>query len=183
MSATETIYTDAFRFVQGVTDVAMPREIYRVAVDFDGTIADRDPATGSLVFRPGAREFLAAAHLSGVHVVIHSCRCTWVPLEPSFENPDDFYRFGIVSHGALQSWALFDEMRAFLLAAGVWSCLEIWQSPGKPFADRYVDDRGAPPDFIALAGELGVVLANDPRGASTVGAATSIGPGALPGVR
>jgi len=131
---------------------------YAAAVDFDGTLVEKDAAP--LRWRPGAREFLLGAVAAGVPVVIHTCRATPCPGEPGAG--DAYAETGAVDPDALEQWALLDEMRAFLRAEGVWGLVPVWEGPGKPRADRFVDDRAEFPSFVALAAELGVQLPHEP---------------------
>lgn len=128
-----------------------------IAVDFDLTLAEGDP----LRWRANARDGLQALYRAGHRLILHSRRCT--PLEES-EDPDkeamEFYRWGTTPPSALQQWAYFDEMRSFLKREGAWGLFhEVWQRPGKPGADLFIDDRLESPDWARLARELGVIQA------------------------
>lgn len=147
---------------------ANPLRLWTVALDFDGTIAEfvfvnvseLQAPVAVLAFRPGAEAFIRAALAHGIRLVLHSCRCSWQAREPGVFDAEDFQRTGRAPAGVEESWRLFEEMRSFLQLAGVWDLFTVWQQPGKPLADIYVDDRGAPPDFVALAAQLGVVFAD-----------------------
>jgi len=124
-----------------------------VAVDFDGSLATGEPPQ----YRPGALEALAALKAAGHRLILHSCRCN--PLDPGPTIEDEaarFYRSGEVPPRVIDQWRRFEGMRAFLQATGAWALFDsIWQAPGKPLADVYVDDRGEPPDWARIAAELG----------------------------
>lgn len=137
-----------------------------VAIDFDGTLVEKD--VQPLRWRPGALEFVTRAPLAGIRLRLHSCRCAIADtLRQSLTGDADaltFWRTGIPAPDAAYSWSLFEEMRGFLAAAGVLAFFEIWDGPGKPFADRYIDDKAEQPDWLALARELGVALTNAEQG-------------------
>lgn len=109
-------------------------------------------------WRRGAREFVVGAAQSGVRVWIHSCRCAPVGLRDEPADEEEFWRSGAVAGDLAATWALRREMVDFLAAEGVLPLVELWEAPGKPLADRYVDDRLAPPDWVVVAAELGVRL-------------------------
>jgi hypothetical protein len=134
----------------------------KVAVDFDGTLAEggilQDGAP--LAWRPGARELVdaAAAPGSGVQMVLHTCRATTGGRAEAPGEVAEFLRSGRVPDDVELSWRLRDEMVDFLRREGVRAVLPVWEGPGKPIADVYPDDRGAPPDLRALARGLGLAL-------------------------
>jgi hypothetical protein len=47
-------------------------------------------------------------------------------------------------------------MREFLRDNAILDLFEVWQEPGKPVADLYVDDRAEPPSWQTIVAELGV---------------------------
>jgi hypothetical protein len=132
----------------------------RLALDFDGSLVLSQPAPPGFGWRPGAREFLAAAHAAGAHLILHSSRCTPMDPAPGIEEEIAlWYETGAVNARITEQWRRFDEMRAFLQAEGAWQVFaEVWQSPGKPHVDRFIDDSAETPDWRALAAELGVSL-------------------------
>jgi hypothetical protein len=107
---------------------------------------------------PEARETLRVFKAAGHHLILHSARCT--PMDPSpplAEEVSRFYATGEVSPRVTDQWARFEGMREALRAAGLWDLFdEVWQAPGKPHADIFVDDRFEKPDWLALRSELGV---------------------------
>lgn len=129
-----------------------------LALDLDGTLVEKDVTP--LRWRPKAREFVVAAAAAGYRLWLTSCRCApacvLVDAEPW--DADDFWRSGRASSDVEKSWALFEEMRAFLVAEGVWHLMTPWTAPGKPMADAFVDDRAELPDWRRLALELGISL-------------------------
>lgn len=107
------------------------------AIDFDGTLVRRGGPP--LRWRRGAKEALRRMVAAGHRLILHSCRCN----PPQDE--EDAKRY--------------EEMIAFLQAEGALVLFaEVWQSPGKPIADVYIDDRAEPPEWFALAGEFGLPL-------------------------
>lgn len=127
----------------------------RLGVDFDGTLVAPGPG-GALAFRPGALEALTRLKASGHQLVLHSCRCN--PMDPGPTIDEDvaaFYETGVVSARVVDQWARFEEMRTFLQAAGAWGLFdEVWQAPGKPLVDAYIDDKAELPNWGTLAREL-----------------------------
>lgn len=129
-----------------------------LAMDFDGSLVEAH--SQPLRWRPRARDFILGAIAGGAKLYLHSCRCTPATILDR-ELPGDvdaFWRFGQVPADVEYSWGLYEEMRVFLEQEGVWDLLEPWTSPGKPIADLYPDDLGERPDWLALAGELGIAL-------------------------
>jgi hypothetical protein len=129
-----------------------------LALDFDGSLVESH--SKPLRWRPRAKDFILAASASGATLWLHSCRCaSAVALDMEMPgDPEAFWRFGRVPEDLEYSWGLFEEMRAFLEAEGVWGLMQPWTRPGKPIADMYPDDLGERPDWLALAGELGLSL-------------------------
>lgn len=126
-----------------------------IAVDFDGTlVADRRPLT----FRPGAREGLLAMKKAGHHLILFTARATPLDEGPELANEvERFYAYGEIPVAAEAQWRRFNEMRSFLQQVGMWSAFdEVWQSPGKPHADIFVDDRFQTPDWLSIIREFGV---------------------------
>jgi hypothetical protein len=147
-----------------------PDGIFRISIDFDGTLVE-DHVSPFRWLR-GAREFLTEVTAAGIHVILHSCRATLVGYTEMPGDAEEFYRSGRVPDDVTISWALHEEMRAFLEAEGVWPLVQLWTSPGKPIADVYVDDRSQVPDWLVLAAELGVRLNHvGPRQPPPLGAA------------
>lgn len=155
------------------------------ALDFDGSLVEAH--SQPLRWRPRAKDFILGAAAAGVKLIVHSCRNT-VACILDRELPGDvdaFWRFGQAPGDVEYSWALADEMRAFLEVEGVWSLVELWTAPGKPIADMYPDDLSERPDWLALAGELGIGLPHADEGrAEAVGGqgiivATVPAPGAV----
>lgn len=158
-----------------------PNGVVSVALDWDGT-AVRGWPDDPLSWRPGAREFLEGAREAGVRVVLHTCRAIPGPdkASPGQFLPDvemaDWLATGASPEFVAEGWAMRREMLGFLEAEG-FSDLEIWEGPGKPMCDRYVDDLSDGPDLVALAAELGLSSGHGRRGDPALG---SGGPGAAP---
>ncbi len=127
----------------------------KVAVDFDGSLVE---TVAPLRWRPGALEAIVRLHQEGHLLVLHSCRCNPVDISPLADiDAVEFYRTGAVSPGVMAQWERFDEMRRFLQEQRAWYLFaEIWQSPGKPIADLYLDDRSEFPDWSSVAGSFGL---------------------------
>lgn len=127
-----------------------------LAIDYDGTIVEK---TSPPRLRMGAARALAALAIAGHRLILHSCRCNPVdPTPAEAEEVSDFYRTGVVPPSAAGQWARFDEMRTFLKTQGMWALFhEVWQGPGKPICDMYVDDRTEVPNWPRIAAELGVI--------------------------
>ncbi len=147
-----------------------------ISLDFDGTCVEPgDP----LRWRPRAKEFILGAAAAGVRIWLFSCRCApacGLP-EASAWEADDFWRSGRVPEWLEVSWRLYEEMRAFLEAEGVWGLMTPWTLPGKPLCDAFIDDKAEAPDFHRLAAELGVHLAPAyPLGVSSPHAVTGTAP-------
>jgi hypothetical protein len=61
-----------------------------------------------------------------------------------------------VSPRITDQWERFAEMRYFLRALGLWEMFdEVWQHPGKPEADAFVDDKNEEPNWPRVAAEFG----------------------------
>ena len=136
--------------------------ILTLAVDFDGTLVElqQPPYDQPLRWRPWAREFLLGARAAGVRIWVHTCRANptaeFLGVFPG--DTEEFWRSGMLPAPVEHHWALFDRMRTFLQAEGVWDFVEIWDSPGKPICDRYVEDRASDPIWPRVAAEFGVAL-------------------------
>jgi hypothetical protein len=124
--------------------------IMTVAVDFDGTLSKGGQLLQEAL--TGVREL----HASGVRLILWSCRCN--PCDDAPTLPDEeqrFYSYGEVPDRVRAQWDWFNEMRTALKAAGVWDLFSIvWQAPGKPVADIYVDDLAEAPRWPALVKSL-----------------------------
>lgn len=129
-----------------------------VAVDFDGTLVEHGVSPPR--WRPWAKQFILAAAASGMRVILHSCRCgSFAALDDDLAGDEELtWATGAPTPAALASWLLHEEMRAFLIAEGVWHLLEPWTAPGKPHAVRYLDDLAGDPEFLVAAAELGLRL-------------------------
>ena len=67
-----------------------------------------------------------------------------------------FWQYGEVPSRTRFQWQLFEEMRTFLKAVGVWEMFdEIWTSPGKPLVDAFIEDLSLPPDWAILKRQFG----------------------------
>lgn len=166
----------------------MPTEhVLTLALDFDGSLVEDQ--VRPLRWRDRAKDFVLACSAAGIRLWLYSCRCTNAEAMER-ELPGDaegFWRYGRVTDDLEYGWTLYEEMRAFLEAEGVWSLMTPWTSPGKPIADLYPDDRGERPDWLALSGELGLALGHaDEGGARALGSPgdTPLGPsaGAINGI-
>lgn len=121
---------------------------FTFAVDFDGTIADGYPDR-PLALNPEAIRVLRDLRAEGHRLVLWSCRATPYNDTPILaDEVQRFYSFGEVPERVLDTWRLFGEMRALLQSQGAWDLFaEIWQAPGKPFADIYIDDKSELPEW------------------------------------
>jgi hypothetical protein len=126
----------------------------RIAIDFDETLTEGAPPR----LKAGALDALVAAKKAGHHLILHSCRSTVTGHSPILEDEATrFWRDGTVPAPVRFQWDLFDEMRSVLTAAGALALFdEIWQSPGKPLADKYVDDRAEFPDWATFRRQFGI---------------------------
>jgi hypothetical protein len=128
---------------------------FSFGVDYDGSIIE---TTGTPRLRPGVPAGLRALKNAGHSLVLHSARCT--PTPPGNAEPNEvavFYKHGTVPPRVSEQWGRFSEMRRFLVQQGLWGLFdEVWQSPGKPHVDFFLDDRNLPLDWVALTGEFGV---------------------------
>ncbi len=110
------------------------------AVDFDGTIV----TDGTLSTRPGAVQAIKAMHRLGHRIIIHSVRLT----KPWFENLDD------------PDWGGYKERYRELLNVlkrhKLDEIVELWEYPGKPDADVFIDDKAMKPDWDDIFGIYGV---------------------------
>ena len=128
------------------------------AVDYDGTLVEPD-LEGNPQWRPAALEFLRAANDAGVKIIIHSCRLTPHTDGSGAGDADYYWRTGVIpSQFLLEGWRMRMQLVETLQLAGLLEQVELWEAPGKPLADVYVDDRSEKPDWYALAREFGVDL-------------------------
>ena len=120
----------------------------RIAIDFDRTLADGP----TLHLRPGAAEAIRAFKAVGHHLTLHSARSTPDGAAPVLEDEAArFWQYGEIPARTKFQWDLFDEMRAFLKAVGLWELFDdVWTSPGKPLCDQFIDDLVLPPDWALL---------------------------------
>lgn len=103
----------------------------RIAIDFDGTIADTDFPTIKGI-KPGAREALALFRTLGFQVVVWSCRtCHW-----------DYEVYGGTRDQPTLERDRVKDMIACLDAHGIEYDEVDDGSKGKPGADLYIDDKG-----------------------------------------
>ena len=125
----------------------------RLAIDYDGTLCDR--ATGAV--RAGAPEALRAMKLAGHHLTLFSCRGTPDGNGPVLvDEAARFWQYGDVPARAQVQWGFLEQMRDNLRAAGLWEMFDdVWQSPGKPICDRYIDDRSETPDWLRIRRQYG----------------------------
>lgn len=135
-----------------------------IALDFDGSLVEANVSPPR--WRPRAREFIVGAATAGARLWLYSCRCAIACGLPGAGpwDADDFWRSGRLPADIEMGWSLFEEMRTFLEAEGVWTLMTPWTLPGKPLADIYADDKAEPPDWSRLASELGVRLAHAIQG-------------------
>lgn len=157
-----------------------PDGLISLALDFDGSLVEAH--VHPLRWRSGAREFVIGAARSGIKLWLHSCRCTVVGAQEMPGDAQEFWRSGRVPGDVAYSWDLHEEMRLFLEAEGVLDLVELWTAPGKPICDAYADDRAERPDWLVLAGELGVVLSHEvgrpeALGGAVLGAQAKLGGG------
>ena len=120
----------------------------RLGFDFDLTLVEGTP----MRLRAGAADTLRALKAAGHHLTLHSCRCTPDGAGPVLEDEATrFWQNGEVPARTRYQWQLFDEMRSFLKAAGLWQLWdEVWASPGKPMCDRFWDDKAEDPNFALI---------------------------------
>ena len=125
----------------------------RLGIDFDKTLSDGPP----LRLRPGAAEAMRAFKVSGHHLTLHSARSTPDGAAPVLEDEAGrFWQYGEVPSRTRFQWQLFEEMREFLKAVGLWEMFdEIWTSPGKPLVDAFIEDLSLPPDWAILKRQFG----------------------------
>jgi hypothetical protein len=125
-----------------------------LAVDFDGTIVEND-----LPFRIrfGADSALHSLKQAGCRLVLFSSRCNTFDDGPLLdEEIGRFYVDGRISQRVLDQWERFLEMRVFLKEKCLWGLFdEIWQAPGKPRVDVYIDDKAEIPNWLQIAEGLG----------------------------
>src|SRR5215831_4146274 len=121
-----------------------------IALDFDGSLVEANVMP--LRWRPRAKEFILGAYAAGVRMWLYSCRCAVACGLPTAApwDADDFWRSGRVPADIEMAWQLYEEMRAFLEAEGVWSLMTPWTLPGKPLCDIFADDKAEPPDWSRL---------------------------------
>ena len=125
-----------------------------IAVDFDGTIV----GNGSpLQLRPFVREALFSIKQAGNRLILFSCRCNVVDNDARKDDETArFYATGEVPFRIAEQWGRFSEMIAFLTETSLINLFDdVWQSPGKPLADVFVDDKACSPDWIKLTREYG----------------------------
>ncbi len=148
-----------------------------ICLDFDGTLV-REGKGGAVRWAEGAREFVFGALADPeIRLVIHTCRATAHPARPAPAGEvEEFYRTGRASKDAERSWELRAELNAFMAKENLVGRLDVWEGPGKPLADVYIDDKAEQPDWARLAGELGVRLAREARPATAVGVPPILGP-------
>lgn len=155
-----------------------PNGLITIALDFDGSLVEdhvRPP-----VWRRGAKEFILGGARAGLKMYIHSCRCTLVGYDEAPGDVPEYWRSGRLPEPVEYSWGLLEELRGFLEMEGVWPLVELWTGPGKPICDVYADDRSERPDWLVLAGELGVVLEHEAGRPQAMGGPVVVGP--APGV-
>jgi hypothetical protein len=150
-----------------------PDGLLTVCLDYDGTLVENHVSPPA--WRPDAKAFVLGAAAAGIKLVLHSCRLTSMPFPPEPWDAEDFWRTGRPSDDMVTNWRMEEEMRTFLEAEGVWLLLTPWTGSGKPIADVYVDDRGERPNWVVVAGELGVRLVHaDQGGAAPLGGQGSV---------
>ncbi len=133
------------------------------AVDFDGTLVQPD-LEGVLQWVPGALEFLRGALARGIKIIIHSYRLTLSTDGAGVGDADYYWRTGLIASSfLLEGWASRQQLVETLQAAEILDQVSLWEAPGKPLADVYVDDRAEKPDWYVLAREFGVDLSNAAR--------------------
>lgn len=125
-----------------------------IACDFDGTLWDQDrplsPGLDTVPF-PGAVEALKKLHAAGARLILWSCRCN--PYDDSpllLDEEQRFWSYGEIPIRVKEQWDSFSQMRRILKTAGVWDLFQVWQSPGKPLADFYIDAKAERPDWPGL---------------------------------
>ena len=125
----------------------------RICVDFDRTLADGP----TLHLRPGAAEAIRVFKAAGHHLTLHSARSTPDGAAPVLEDEASrFWQYGEVPARTRYQWQLFEEMREFLKAVGLWDAFDdVWTSPGKPLCDQFIDDLAIPPDWALLGKQFG----------------------------
>src|SRR5437868_10436612 len=109
------------------TDVKGNKRIHTVVLDLDGTLVENSwPDLGE--WMPGAKKALKSFHKHGCKLVIFSARLN--PYDPWTSAP----------RNAAEVQTEFLKVRRMLDDAG-FTYVDIWQSPGKPGASVYIDDR------------------------------------------
>lgn len=113
------------------------------AIDFDGCIAQNE------VLDPRAAKCLQMLKAAGHRLILWSCRCN--PLDDSpneLVEVSAFYATGTLPGRVEEQWERYTTMRQLLKAWGLWDLFDVvWQAPGKPVADVYVDDKASAPDW------------------------------------
>ena len=122
-------------------------------MDFDKTLVEGRP----LRLRSGADEAMRAFKAVGHHLTLHSARSTPDGAAPFLEDEAGrFWQYGEVPARTRFQWGLFEEMRAFLKAVGIWELFDdVWTSPGKPLVDFFVEDLAVLPDWVILKRQFG----------------------------
>lgn len=120
----------------------------RLAWDFDGTLVEGTP----MRLRAGAADTLRALKAAGHHLTLHSARCTPDGAGPVLEDEATrFWQDAEVPARTRHQWQLFEEMRDFLKAVGIWQLFDdVWVSPGKPQCQVFFDDRVEEPNFALI---------------------------------
>lgn len=124
-----------------------------LALDFDHTLVD--PVPPPIHWRPYAKETVFALKRAGHHLVLFSARLT-----PRYElcatpaaraEADEFWRTGNLPPDVDEQWQRCAEMREFLIREQAWDLFDaVWQNPGKPPADRFVDDKFEEPNWLDI---------------------------------
>lgn len=132
-----------------------------LALDFDGTLVEEAPPP--LRWRPLAKEGIQSLKRAGHFLVLFSGRLT--PRYEACATPaaraeaDEFWRTGTLPPDVEEQWRRCAEMREFLVRERVWELFDaVWQNPGKPPCDKFLDNKAEYPNWVEIAAFLGVPL-------------------------
>ena len=117
-------------------------------VEFDGVIAERRGR--EMVLRTGAKQGLLALRAAGHTLILHTTRASQPPT-------DDGEAAKVLAHrDPEERRRSLAEMEAFLRKHGLWAVfVMVWDQPGKPTVDRYLDARALAPRWPELVRTYG----------------------------
>jgi hypothetical protein len=132
-----------------------------LAIDFDGTLVEENPPP--MHWLPYAKESLYSLKRAGHTLVLYSARLTpryeLAPTPSARMEAAEFWRTGNLPTDVTEQWDRCVQMRTFLMREHVWDVFDaVWQNPGKPPADKFIDDRFEDPNWVDIYRYLGVPL-------------------------